>query len=168
MNGLACSFTGHREIESGHRARLPELLLRAVYLAYEKGVRRFYNGGAYGFDLMAARAVLLAKLRYPDISLHIIVPCQGQSDKWSSANKQSYEYVLSQADTVDTLSEHYYQGCMHQRNSRLVELSDLVIAYVGKSSGGSYRTLALAHRKEKSILNLYPVLDGERELDISL
>ena len=168
MQGLAASFTGHRQIEDRHLSALPDLLLRAVYSAYEKGVRRFYNGAAYGFDLLAARAVILAKMRHPDISLHILVPCGGQSDKWSRENKTTYEYVLARADTVDTLSEHYYQGCMHRRNARLVELSDLIIAYVGKNSGGSYRTLSLAYREGKSILNLYPILDGERELDITV
>ena len=164
MRGLGCSFTGHRELDPSHRGRLQKALLDIIERVYNDGVRRFYNGGAYGFDLEAARAVLLFKMSHPDVSLHIFVPCPGQSARWSIENKRIYDYVLSQADTVDTLSPHYFNGCMQFRNSRLIDAADILIAYVGKTSGGSYQTLTQAQRKGLTVYNIFLALEDNIDI----
>ena len=66
-----CCFTGHRIIKI-----TPELVQRlrdAIVDVIGKGVMEFYNGGAIGFDMLAAETVIELKAEYPDIKLHMLL-----------------------------------------------------------------------------------------------
>ena len=155
-----CSFTGHRRIESRHQPKLTELLDRAVAYAYSQGCRRFYVGGAVGFDTLAAKRVILFRMSHPDTELHVVIPCKNQSDGWSEAQVSVYEYVLSQADSVEYLFDEYTDGCMRLRNQRLADLADILIAYVSRSNSGAAQTARMAEKAGKKVYNLYPSLDA--------
>ncbi len=157
----SCSFTGHRLIESRHLPMLEEELKDAIHRAYEKGCRKFYAGGALGFDSMAALAVLSHRMFYPDTELHLVIPCRNQTERWHKADIDRYEYIMSRADTVEFLSDQYYDGCMRVRNQRLADLGDALIAYVGRDHSGSAQTLKMAQKAGKVILNLYKYLDSK-------
>ena len=63
----SCCFTGHRRLPSGEAgARLTALLDESVREAYRMGCRRFYAGGALGFDMLAAAVV--CRLRDSELS----------------------------------------------------------------------------------------------------
>lgn len=156
----ACCFTGHRKIEQRHLGKIDDLVSRAVAFAYEAGCRRFFVGGAIGFDTVAAKQVILFRIMHPDAELHVIAPCRNQSDAWSSADVSRYEYILSNANTVEYVSDVYTDGCMKERNKRMVELSDIVFAYVSRNYSGSAQTVRLAQKAGKTVYNLYPALDS--------
>ena len=156
----SCSFTGHRKIENRHLEQIDGLVDRAIAYAYGEGCRRFFVGGAVGFDTLAARRVLLFRMMHPDTELHVIAPCKNQSDGWSISQIRDYEYILSQADFVEYLFDEYRDGCMRVRNQRLVDLADIVIAYVSRSSSGAAQTARMAERAGKKVYNLYPALDA--------
>ena len=153
-----CSFTGHRRIDKAHKAKLLELLTKAVAYAYENGVRSFLTGGAVGFDTLAAKAVIIFRISHPDVRLIILVPCKNQSEKWSDYEKSVYEYTLSVADEIEYLAEEYYDGCMKERNAELAKRCDMLISYVGRYMGGSAQTLRMAQKLGKTVYNLYPSL----------
>ena len=67
-------FTGHRELEEAELPGLRQALELTLEAAWAQGYRYFYNGGALGFDLMAAEAVLACKRRHQEIALEIVVP----------------------------------------------------------------------------------------------
>ncbi len=157
----ACSFTGHRSIEARHTKGIRSLVMRAVDYAYGEGCRDFYNGGAIGFDLLAASVVLEYRKAHPDVRLHILVPCRGQDARWSQADKREYARILDSADSVTVMAEHYYDGCMHVRNRRLVDNCDMLIAYLGRNTGGTAATVRMANAAKKKVYNLYPALDKE-------
>ena len=154
-----CSFTGHRSIKNEHREQLPELLLRAVFYAYEKGCRKFYTGGAIGFDTEAARAVIKFRISHPDVSLILILPCEDQSDRWSDSQRNDYKYTLREANETIYISERYYDGCMKERNQALAERGDILIAYVGRYNSGAAQTVRMAKELGREVYNLYPSLD---------
>lgn len=156
-----CSFTGHREIKSGHMRVLPALLERAVNYAYGEGCREFCVGGALGFDTEAAKAVIKYRMSHPDLKLHVIVPCADQSSSWSSSDRDFYDYTLGAADTVTVLSEHYYDGCMRARNIALAQRCDIMIAYLCREGSGSGQTVRMAKSAGKTVYNLYPVAERE-------
>ena len=153
-----CSFTGHRQINKEHKAKLTELLSKAVSYAYDNGVRSFLAGGAVGFDTLAAKTVIAFRMSHPDVRLIILVPCKNQAEKWTSYEKNVYEYTLSVADEIEYLSDEYYDGCMKERNAELAGRCDMLIAYVGKHIGGSAQTLRMAEKLGKAVYNLYPRL----------
>lgn len=150
-----CAFTGHRNIKYGHKAGLVHLLSVAVSAAYDKGCRRFIAGGAVGFDTLAAREVLRFRISHPDVSLILFLPCFDQDAGWGERQRDSFEYILSQADEVKYISETYDRECMKRRNQAMAEECDMMIAYVGHQRSGSSQTLRFATSLGKECINLY-------------
>ena len=154
-----CSFTGHRRIEYRHKNAISGLVARAIAYAYGEGCRDFYLGGALGFDTVAAQQVLIFRMSHPDVTLNLVLPCKNQTEQWSEWQCEMYDYLLSQADTVEYVSEEYTRSCMSARNRRLVEHCDILIAYVGRDKSGSSQTKRMAESAGKTVYNLYPTLD---------
>ena len=154
VNG-ACSFTGHRTIPPSHIGKLKVLLKRAINYAYERGCRRFYSGGAVGFDTLAARLVLEYRITHPDVKLVMYLPCTNQDKSWTARQRDAYEYVLKCADEVHYISDLYKPGCMKKRNELLADTCDIMIGYVGREGSGSAQTFRMAKKKGKEAYNLF-------------
>ena len=154
----SCAFTGHRTIEIRHRDKIADLLLRAISYAYSQGCRTFLTGGALGFDTLAAKEVIRFRMSHPDVRLKIVIPCKNQSESWSDAQISVYEYTLANADELEYIADEYFNGCMRERNQRLADLCDLMIAYVSRSNSGAAQTVRMAERAGKTVYNLYPSL----------
>lgn len=155
----ACAFTGHRKIEEGHKGKIEDLLARAVRFAYSEGCRTFITGGALGFDTLAAKEVIRFRLSHPDVKLLIILPCKNQSESWSPSQVSLYEYTLANADEIEYVADEYTDGCMKERNKRLADLADMMIAYVIRPYSGAAQTVRMAAKSGKTIYNLYPTLE---------
>lgn len=156
---LTCGFTGHRDIKRAHLPHVFDLVLKGIEYAYSEGCRVFLAGGAVGFDTVAAKAAVLFRMSHPDVRLELILPCKSQSDAWGASDRSVYEYLVSEADLVEYVSEEYYDGCMKERNRRLVERSDILIAYAARGRSGTGQTLRLAKEQNKRTYNIYPKLD---------
>ncbi len=152
----ACSFTGHRAIKKEHEQIVADRLSRAVEYAYSKGCRIFYCGGAVGFDTLAAKEVLRFSITHRDAKLHLILPCQNQDEKWSEEQKSTYHYILKNADFTEYVSDAYTPTCMMDRNQRLSELGDILIAYIYYSRSGAGQTVRMAKRLGKPVYNVAP------------
>ena len=152
----ACCFTGHRHLPMGEeKDRLRDRCEAAVRHAYTLGCRRFYAGGALGFDMLAAAIVCrLRDTEYPDMSLHLLLPCKDQEAKWSERDKLRYAAMLSLADSHRYLYEKYADGVMAARNRALVAEADLCIAYLTNYQSGTGITYREAKRCGLEIWNL--------------
>lgn len=148
---ISCCFTGHRTLSGDEREQILPLLTEKVEKLINEGVAVFINGGALGFDTLSALVVIGLKKKYPHIKLKIYAPHKNQSEKWSMDNKRIYEYILSCADEVKILAPFYHPECMRDRNRRMVDDSDCLIAYVKKTSGGSFYTMAYAKMQDKKV-----------------
>lgn len=159
MNRTVC-FTGHRTIAEDKEklsARLYALLERLVT---EQKIMDFYTGGAVGWDALAALTVLKLRESYPEVKLHLVLPCpfEEQSAKWNEAQKAEYQHILGLADSVEQVSDRYYIGCMKARNARLVELaSDYCICYWNPKDfrSGTGQTVRMAQKKGIEVINLF-------------
>ncbi len=159
MYRSAC-FTGHRTIKADICTFSALLSSVIEMLIADKGVTDFYAGGAYGFDAVSAFSVLHLKENYPEVKLHLILPCskEEQSRKWTAEQKAEPEKLLGLADSVEYVSDRYYNGCMKTRNARLVELaSDYCICYWNPSNfrSGTGQTVRMAQKKGIKIINLF-------------
>lgn len=152
---LTVCFTGHRQIEQRLALRLPALLDRVIRELYDRGARTFLTGGAQGFDTVAALKVLEWKEVHPDIRLELILPCRDQTNGWSEAGIRTYRYILRQADDHRFLFDSYVDGCMLERDRRLVAESDICVAFCTRSRGGTAYTYAQALRNGLEVINLY-------------
>lgn len=166
MLDKSCSFTGHRphkfpwkydEANSRCVALKAKLTEQITKLA-ENGVTDFYSGGADGVDCWASLIVLELRQKNPALKLHLILPHEGQADRWSEPAQERYRTILKQADSVEYVSRRYYDGCMLDRNHRLVEAAGLLLAvYNGERGGGTAATVRYARKLERKIILLDPV-----------
>lgn len=149
-----CCFTGHRIIKV-----TPELVQRlhdTIIDMIESGVTDFYDGGAIGFDMLCAETVIELKAEYPDIKLHMLLPCPAneQIKGWNKTQITRYQKILQAADSISIVSEHYTKDCMKRRNERLVELSDCCIYYCTNPRSGTGQTVRFALNRGIRIVNI--------------
>ncbi len=150
----AVCFTGHRHIQDSSSELIKSILKQTIRVLVFHGAHRFLAGGALGFDTMAALSVLELKGEFPHLSLELILPCKNQTARWSEADKAVYENILDSADRVEYLHESYTSTCMHDRNRRLVDESDLCIAYCEHNGGGTAYTMAYALKSNIEVINI--------------
>ena len=105
-------FTGHRELEEAELPGLRQALELTLEAAWAQGYRYFYNGGALGFDLMAAEAVLACKRRHQEIALEIVVPHAHQTSGWPEVERCRYERLRYMADRVLSCAKPLHGGSL--------------------------------------------------------
>ena len=157
--GLTVCFTGHRQIAYKDAVRLPSLLEQVLADLIERGATTFRAGGAMGFDTAAALKVLELRERYPHIRLELILPCRNQTERWDGAAIRTYQYILERADSHRFLFDAYFDGCMLERDRKLVEGSDVCVAYCNRSRGGTAYTFTHALRAGLEVINLNDLME---------
>lgn len=156
--GLTVCFTGHRNIAREDAVRLPALLDGTLTDLIGRGATVFRAGGAIGFDTVAALKVLELRERYPHIRLELILPCRNQTEYWEGTAVRTYQYILKRADSHLFLFDTYFDGCMLERDRRLVEGSDVCVAYCNRSRGGTAYTFTQALRAGLEVINLHDLM----------
>lgn len=149
-------FTGHRQYpQSEENAIILAVILTKLV---SDGATDFYAGGALGWDMICAYAVLKMRKVYPDVKLHLVLPCppEEQTAKWNASDKEEYQEILEAADSVEIVSEHNDKNCMKKRNERLVELGDICVCYYNKKRirSGTAQTVRIAEKSGKKIINI--------------
>ena len=104
-----CFFTGHRKIAQSKieivKAQLADNIEKMIT---EYGVNTFIDGGALGFDTIAAETVIEMREKYQNIKLVMYLPCYGQSKMWKESEQFRYRMVLSKADKIIYITESVY------------------------------------------------------------
>ena len=147
-------FTGHRTITRDDALYLPTKLKIQLKELILRGAVHFRAGGAMGFDTVAALCVLELKEEFPHIMLDLMLPCKDQTKLWNDTSVDVYNYILKNASSVDYVCDHYTNWCMMERNRRLVDGSQLCIAYLKQSSGGTAYTYSYALKHGVEVLNI--------------
>lgn len=160
-----CAFTGHRpqklpwrynEADSRCRA-LQAALTRQITMLALTGVTDFFSGMAEGTDCYCAQIVLNLREKNPALRLHCILPCKGQADKWKASSREVYNSILHQANSIIYVSQEYRQGCMLERNRRLVEsAAGLLAVYNGAYRSGTGMTVRYAQKLGRQLIVLNP------------
>lgn len=163
---ISCAFTGHRPNKLPWRydetdsrcVALKEIMAEQIAMLVGAGVTEYYSGGADGVDCWAALIVLALREKNPTLKLHCILPHEGQADRWSDSAREQYRSILERADSVNYVSRQYYDGCMIDRNHRLVESADLLLAvYNGVRRSGTGATVNYARKMNRRIIVIDPV-----------
>ncbi|MGN0608993.1 MAG: SLOG family protein [Oscillospiraceae bacterium] len=154
---MKCCFTGHRII------KLTEPLKRLVYDELtgliKRGVTDFYAGGAIGWDTLCSETVICLREKYPHIKLHLVLSCSEaeQTARWNEQQRQTYRKIRKAADSIEILSDNYYDGCMKELNKRLAELADVCFCYYDErqNKSGTKQTVTMAERKGIPVINIW-------------
>ena len=157
-----CCFTGHRTLFDDPREirSILSVLLDNMILG---GYTVFRAGGALGFDMLAAEAVLAKKEEGRNISLELILPCPEQADRWNSESQARYRRILLLADSKAYIADSYTPTCMHERNRKLVDGSSLCIAYKKNEKGGTAYTCRYAEKQGVKVINLATYLSAKSQ-----
>lgn len=164
INKKSCCFTGHRarylpQAESEKDALVKQLSL-CVAEAVQFGVTRFLAGGADGFDMIAAEAVLRCRAFAPQTELVLALPSRTQAAAWPAPLRARYARILAGATDANI---HYASECdnsafsMCARNRYLVDHADCCIAYLTRASGGTLYTVNYALASGIPVFNLAEV-----------
>ena len=163
---ISCAFTGHRphkfpwkDNEADPRCiALKETLAEQIAMLARAGVTEYFTGGADGVDCWAAEIVLTMREKNPALKLHCLLPHEGQADRWSDSAQERYHSILERAKSVDYVSRQYYDGCMIDRNHRLVELAGLLLAvFNGARRSGTGATVNYARKMGREIIVIDPI-----------
>ena len=150
----AC-FTGHRNITERDLPRLAQRLDETIAELIRRGVIYFGSGGAYGFDHLAAFAVLKARKLNPAVKLIMVLPCLNQDERWKESDRQALKHLLESADKIKYVSKQpYFDDCMEKRNLHLVENSGVCVAYMKHARSGTSQTIRLARERGLTVINL--------------
>lgn len=165
MMRLNCCITGHRLVKSTRD--MEHKIKKELKALIENGVTDFYSGGTYGWEAMCELTVLKLRKKYPHIRLHLILPCPANEHtaEWDGRRREIYYKIMNSADSVEVVSEEYFDGCVKARNMRLVETADRCFCYYNEKNIGSdtEHTVRLAAEKGIKIINIYSVPnDSER------
>ena len=154
MKSKSVCFTGHREIR---HADLEERLEAQIQKLILNGYERFLAGGARGFDMMAAAAVLKLKKKYPHIKLVLYLPFFNQytaESGWIKEEKDDYHVQKLLADEVTHIARGYERGIYYKRNRMLVDNADVCVAYQYKDTGGTAYTVDYATKRGTKIIHM--------------
>lgn len=151
-----CCFTGHRNLTESDMHTAYDAVMSLIPRLVERGILRFYSGGAVGFDSIAAIAVLNSKVRFPELELILALPCRDHSKKWSTANSVMFEKISEKADCTVYVNEEYCPGCMDMRNKYMVDRSAVCVCWLTEGHGGTYKTVRYAEKKGLEMINLAP------------
>ena len=149
-------FTGHRQILGKHIHIIPARLERTIMNLIRLDYKNFIAGGAVGFDMIAAEAVLLAREYNPDVKLFLALPCRDQTARWKNPSDiERYNRLLHEADGVHYIQDTYSSTCMHKRNRWMVDHSAVCVAYLNDTGrGGTAYTVKYATEQDLPVVNL--------------
>lgn len=163
-NFKVCCFTGYRPSKfpfplsksSRQYIEFENKLTEALLSLFDDECYTFYTGGAMGFDIIAAEAVLDLKKASPyPVKLICALPFKNQSDTYTDTWKSRYEAVLAAADQIVYTLEEYHRGCYSIRNRYMVDNSDYVLTWYDGAEGGTKNTVNYALKNGKTVVNLY-------------
>lgn len=167
---MICCVTGHRPagfpfprvntnpLYIDYYVKLSNDIEKLIWMGYDT----FITGMADGADMDFANMVMMYKRTYQDISLEADLPFPTTPVKRVTPYHASRNSILMSCDNTHIISDHYFQGCMDQRNRFMVDRADMVYAiWNGERHGGTWNTIKYAKSKDKPIrfLMLYELND---------
>ena len=123
----------------------------AVAYAIEKGCTIFYSGAMGDFDRLFSCAVRRAKMVYPNIKLICVKPYFTAE---LNDNKEYYEVFYDDIIIPDEIAGTYYKAAIKARNRWMIEMSDIVLGYTIRNSGGAFTALRYAEKYGREIIDI--------------
>lgn len=112
---------------------------------------------ALGMDMYAAEAVLTLREQYPEITLEIAIPHDGQTAKWPQSLRDRAERIREEADVITWIAHEYTKRCLFDRNYYMVSHCSVLLACFDGQAGGTAQTIETAHRLGRLVTVVRPV-----------
>ncbi|WP_246942037.1 DUF1273 domain-containing protein [Bacillus pinisoli] len=139
------AVTGYKSFELGifqkeHKGihYIKKAIRKRLIPLIEEGLEWVIISGQLGTELWAAEVVIELKKEYP-VQLGILTPHLQQEEKWNEGNKEQYEWILSRADFIDSITKRPYEnpGQLKVKNQYIVQKTDGLLAFYDDEKKGS-------------------------------
>ena len=141
------AVSGHRDLTSAAPAVIRKAIGQLVDL-YPSAL--WLAGGATGTDQIATGELLD---RGQKVRLVLPFNLVIQARLWSESRRRILLDQIARAAGVEVVADQYHPKAYLDRNRRLVERADLLVAfYSGRSTGGTAHTIRLAARRRLPVL----------------
>lgn len=108
--------------------------------------------GQLGVELWAAEVTIELQEDFPDLKLAIITPFLEQEANWKEEKQEYYQFILAQADFVDSLTKRPYENPsqFRMKNQFFINKSNgLLILYDEDTPGSPKYILEIARKKQE-------------------
>ena len=148
---MTISFAGHSFIPS--KSKVKEMVKEQI-IANIIDVKfvTCYIGGYGDFDEICAHACRELKKEYGGIEVVYVTPYISLSEQEKIKTMQSYG--LCDTSIYPPIENVPLKFAISKRNEWMMINADLIIAYVNRSYGGAYKSLQVAKRRKKKIINI--------------
>lgn len=136
---MTVTFCGHAEIVQADEVR--NWLIHITESLILDGADTFYLGGYGAFDHLAAVVLRELKKTYRHIQIILVLA-------YLNRHVETSDYDSTLYPELEGVPPRF---AISRRNEKMVEMSDVVVAYVTHDWGGAAKTLAYAKRKRKKI-----------------
>lgn len=130
-------------------------------MLYEKGVRKFYVGGALGVDMWAGEIVLRLKEQpeYNGIELVVVCPFPNHDEGWDSRSRERLTFLIQHSTEHIIIGKFAIAENYLQRNRYMVDHADCLLAVYDNDvsiRSGTRMTVNYAETKNKPIVFIHP------------
>ena len=148
---MKIAFAGHSRINSSEKLKdaVKEQIRRSIG---EEPSVTCYLGGYGGFDELCALACRELKREYASIEIVYVSPYISLSAQAKIKDMQMRG--MFDASIYPPIENTPPRFAILKRNEWMMTNADLIIAYVTHSYGGAYKSLEVAKRKKKKIINV--------------
>lgn len=115
----------------------------------EEGLEWVIISGQLGVELWAAEVVFDLQEQFPELKLAVFTPFLEQEEKWKDDTKEYYEFILSQADHVDSITKKKYESPEQFRlkNQFFIQKSDALLVVYDEEKEGSPKYIVETAKK---------------------
>lgn len=139
MNRRSCFFIGHREASEEIYADLRAAVEQHIV---EYGVMEFIVGHYGGFDRLAARAVIEAKEKHPEVTLTMLLPYHPTECPIMAPEGFDGTYYPPGMESVPR------RAAIVKANRYMVDHVDYLIAYVWHPGSNARELMEYAYKQE--------------------
>ena len=148
---MIITFTGHSIIPNDPKIKTTvQQQIENNILTSESSI--CYLGGYGQFDNLCAHICKELKQKYSNIEIVYVTPYIS-SEKSTNPILNTFDYSI-----YPPIENTPPKFAISKRNEWMICKSDIVIAYVDHNFGGAYKSLQIAKRKKKKIINIYDFL----------
>jgi len=97
-----------------------------------------------GVDQVAAQALLALGQR---VEFVLPFPIDIQGARWAPAHRANLQALIARATAVEILRSSYHVAGYHQRNRRLLDRADILVAFFDGRPGGTASVVREAARR---------------------
>ena len=148
---MIIAFAGHSFVDEKNSVKeiVKEQILKNLA---DEGSVTCYWGGYGDFDELCACASRELKKEYDGIKLVYVTPYLSLSEQEKIKKMQIGGLIdTSIYPPIENVPPRF---AISKRNEWMMMNADLIIAYINRSYGGAYKSLQLARRKNKKIINI--------------